>query len=153
MVDKVAFLGCGSWGAALGSLLAKKGIQVNFWHRDANIIKGMAKSQEHYLMPSVKFPNTVLFFSNLEEAVKSIETYIIAVPSQNVREIISKVQPQISKSTCIINIAKGIENHTLMTMSEVINDVLGNKGNIVTLSGPSHAEEVIDNQPTAIVSA
>ena len=153
MVDKVAFLGCGSWGATLGRLLAEKGVQVNFWHRDAKIIKVMAKSRDHYLLPSVKFPNTVLFFSNIEETVKDIQTYIIAVPSQHVREIISKVQPHINKSTCIINIAKGIENHTLMTMSEVIHDVLGNKGNIVTLSGPSHAEEVIDNKPTAIVSA
>ena len=153
MVDKVAFLGCGSWGAALGTLLAEKGVQVNFWHRDAKIIEGMYKSRDHYLLPSVNFPNTVLFFSNLEETVKDIQTYIIAVPSQHVREIISKVQPQINKSTCIINIAKGIENHTLMTMSEVIHDVLENKGNIVTLSGPSHAEEVIDNKPTAIVSA
>ena len=153
MVDKVAFLGCGSWGAALGRLLAEKGVQVNFWHRDAKIIKVMAKSRDHYLLPSVKFPNTVLFFSNIEDTVKDIQTYIIAVPSQHVREIISKVQPHINKSTCIINIAKGIENHTLMTMSEVIHDVLGNKGNIVTLSGPSHAEEVIDSKPTAIVSA
>ena len=153
MVDKVVFLGCGSWGAALGKLLAEKGVQVNFWHRNAKVINEMTTSRSHYLLPSVKFPNTVLFFSNLDEAIKDIDTFVIAVPSQHVREVISMVQNEIKKSTCIINIAKGIENHTLMTMSEVINDVLGNKNNIVTLSGPSHAEEVIDSKPTAIVSA
>ena len=153
MVDKVAFLGCGSWGAALSTLLADKDVQVNFWHRDAKIIKGMTKSRRHYLLPSVIFSDRVLFFSNLDEAVKDINTYIIAVPSQHVREVISKVQHEIKRSSCIINIAKGIENHTLMTMSEVINDVLGNRIKIVTLSGPSHAEEVIDSKPTAVVSA
>ena len=153
MVDKVVFLGCGSWGAALSTLLAEKGIQVNFWHRDAKIIKEMTKTRSHYLLPSVKFPDKVLFFSNIDEAVKDIDTYIIAVPSQHVREVISNVQHEIKRSTCIINIAKGIENHTLMTMSEVINDVLGDGSKIVTLSGPSHAEEVIDSKPTAIVSA
>ena len=153
MVDKVVFLGCGSWGAALSTLLAEKGVQVNFWHRDAKTIKRMTKTRSHYLLPSVKFPDKVLFFSKVNEAVKDIDTYIIAVPSQHVREVISNVQHEIKRSTCIINIAKGIENHTLMTMSEVINDVLGYRSKIVTLSGPSHAEEVIDSKPTAIVSA
>ena len=153
MVNKVVFLGCGSWGAALSTLLAEKGVQVNFWHRDAKTIKRMTKTRSHYLLPSVKFPDKVLFFSKVNEAVKDIDTYIIAVPSQHVREVISNVQHEIKRSTCIINIAKGIENHTLMTMSEVINDVLGYRSKIVTLSGPSHAEEVIDSKPTAIVSA
>ena len=153
MVDKVVFLGCGSWGAALSTLLAEKGVQVNFWHRDAKTIKRMTKTRSHYLLPSVKFPDKVLFFSNVNEAIKDIDTYIIAVPSQHVREVISNIQHEIKRSTCIINIAKGIENHTLMTMSEVINDVLGDRNKIVTLSGPSHAEEVIDSKPTAIVSA
>ena len=75
------------------------------------------------------------------------------MPSQHVREIISKLQFHINSSINIINIAKGIENHTLMTMSQVINDVIGDSVKIVTLSGPSHAEEVIDNKPTAIVSS
>ena len=152
-MDKVAFLGCGSWGAALGTLLAEKGVQVNFWHRDTELIKGMTKSRNHYLMHSVKFPDSVLFFSNLDDAVRDIDIIVIAVPSQHVREVILKVKNEIKNSKCIINIAKGIENHTLMTMSEVINDVLGNRHKIVTLSGPSHAEEVIDSKPTAVVSA
>jgi glycerol-3-phosphate dehydrogenase (NAD(P)+) len=75
------------------------------------------------------------------------------VPSQHVREVLSRVKTKINETTHIINIAKGIENHSLMTMSEVINDVLNNQVKIITLSGPSHAEEVVDRNPTAVVSA
>ena len=153
MYDRVAFLGCGSWGAALSSILAEKGIKTNFWHRDSQVIKEMENSRKHYLLPSIEFPNSVEFFSDLNNAIKGVDSIVVAVPSQNVREVLLIAKKSISTSKCIINIAKGIENNSLMTMSEVINDVLKNKSNIVTLSGPSHAEEVIDKSPTAIVSS
>ena len=127
MVNRVAFLGCGSWGAALSTLLVKKGVQIKFWHRDAKIIKDMTRTRSHYLLPSIKFPDSVLFYSNIDDAINDIDTIVIAVPSQHVRELISKVQNAIKNAACIINIAKGIENHTLMTMSEVINDVIGSE--------------------------
>tara|TARA_Y100001970_G_scaffold53269_1_gene67358 strand:- start:89 stop:1084 length:996 start_codon:yes stop_codon:yes gene_type:complete len=153
MSDRVAFLGCGSWGAALSSILAEKGIKTNFWHRDSHVIKEMEKSRKHYLLPSIEFSDSVKFFSNLNKAIEGVDTIVVAVPSQNVREVLTNAQKTISASKCIINISKGIENNSLMTMSEVINDVLKNKSKIVTLSGPSHAEEVIDKNPTAIVSS
>ena len=153
MSDRVAFLGCGSWGAALGSILAEKGIKTNFWHRDSNILKEMKKSRRHYLLPAIEFPNSVEFFSDLNNAVEGVDSIVVAVPSQNVREVLLIAKKTISTSKCIINIAKGIENNSLMTMSEVVNDVFKKKLNVVTLSGPSHAEEVIDRNPTAIVSS
>ena len=153
MIDKVSFLGCGSWGAALSSILVDKGVQVNFWHRDSHIIEKMTKSRTHYLLPSVTFPDSVDFFSNIDYSIENINTIVIAVPSQHVREVLHMVKTKINETTHIINIAKGIENHSLMTMSEVINDVLDNQVKIVTLSGPSHAEEVADRNPTAVVSA
>ena len=153
MSEKVAFLGCGSWGAALSTILAEKGIKTNFWHRDSQVVKEMEKTRKHYLLPSIKFPNSVKFFSDLNDAIKGIGSIVVAVPSQNVREVLLIAQKSINAPKCIINIAKGIENKSLMTMSEVIDDVLINKSNIVTLSGPSHAEEVIDKNPTAIVSS
>ena len=153
MVNSVAFLGCGSWGAALSTILSQKGVKINFWHRNPKIIESMTKSRSHYLLPNVKFVESVRFFTDIEEAIAGINTFVISVPSQHVREVISKLQIHIDSSKNIINIAKGIENHTLMTMSQVINDVIGDSVKIVTLSGPSHAEEVIDNKPTAIVSS
>ena len=153
MVERVAFLGCGSWGAALSSILAEKGIKTHFWHRDNRVIKEMKKSRKHYLLPSIEFPNSVEFFSDINKAIEKVDSIVVAVPSQNVREVLLMAQKKIRNSNCIINIAKGIENNTLMTMSDVIKDVLKNKSNIVTLSGPSHAEEVIDEKPTAVVSS
>ena len=153
MSERVAFLGCGSWGAALSSILAEKGIKVHFWHRDSQVVKKMEKSRKHYLLPSIEFSNSVEFFSDLENAIEGVDSFVIAVPSQNVREVLLIAQKTIRKPKCIINIAKGIENNSLMTMSDVIKDVLKNKSNVVTLSGPSHAEEVIDKNPTAVVSS
>ena len=153
MVNSVAFLGCGSWGAALSTILSHKGVKINFWHRNPKIIESMTKSRSHYLLPTVKFVESVHFFTDIEEAIAGINTFVISVPSQHVREVISKLQIHIDSSKNIINIAKGIENHTFMTMSQVINDVIGDSVKIVTLSGPSHAEEVIDNKPTAVVAS
>ena len=113
----------------------------------------MTKSRTHYLLPSVTFPDSVDFLSNIDHSIENINTIVIAVPSQHVREVLSMVKTKVNKTTYIINIAKGIENHSVMTMSEVINDVLDNHVKIVTLSGPSHAEEVADRNPTAVVSA
>ena len=153
MVKKVAFLGCGSWGAALSTILTEKSIKTHFWHRDNKIIQQMEKTRRHYLLPSIVFSDSVKFFSDLDSAIEGIDSVVIAVPSQSVRDVILAAQKKIRKLKCIINIAKGIENNSLLTMSGVIDDVLKNKKNIVTLSGPSHAEEVIDKKPTAVVSS
>ena len=153
MSERVAFLGCGSWGAALSLILAERGIKTHIWHRDSHVIHEMEKSRRHYLLPSIKFPNSVEFFSDLNNAIDGVDSIVVAVPSQNVREVLLIAQKRIGTSKKIINIAKGIENDSLMTMSEVINDVLKYKSNIVTLSGPTHAEEVIHKNPTAIVSS
>ena len=153
MSDRVAFLGCGSWGAAHSSILEEKGVKTHFWHRDSQVIKEMENSRKHYLLPSIEFPNSVEFFSDLNNAIEGVNSVVVAVPSQNVREVLLLAQKKIRNSNCIINIAKGIENNTLMTMSDVIKDVLKNKSNIVTLSGPSHAEEVMDKKPTAVVTS
>ncbi len=153
MPDRVAFLGCGSWGASLSSILAEKGIKTHLWHRDSQVIKEMEKSRKHYLLPSIEFSNSVKFFSDINNAIEGVQSIVVAVPSQNVRGVLLKVQSTIGTSKCIINIAKGIENNSLMTMSQVIDDVFKNKINIVTLSGPSHAEEVIEKNPTAIVAS
>ena len=135
MSERVAFLGCGSWGAALSLILAERGIKTHIWHRNSHVIHQMEKSRRHYLLPSIKFPNSVEFFSDLNNAVEGVDSIVVAVPSQNVREVLLIAKKTISTSKCIINIAKGIENNSLMTMSEVVNDVFKKKLNVVTLSG------------------
>ena len=151
--DTVTFLGCGSWGAALGSVLEKKGLNVRFWHRNPKTVSYMQASRKHYLMPNVKFGQKVSFHSDIKEAIVGSKNIVLAIPSQNVREIISKIKNSIDPSIYIINVAKGIERETLKTVSEVVFDVIKDFSNFVTVSGPSHAEEVLANTPTAIVSA
>ena len=151
--DTVTFLGCGSWGAALGSVLEKKGLNVRFWHRNPKTVSYMQASRKHYLMPNVKFGQKVSFHSDIKEAIVGSKNIVLAIPSQNVREIMSEIKNSIDPSIYIINVAKGIERETLKTVSEVVFDVTKDLSNFVTVSGPSHAEEVLANTPTAIVSA
>jgi len=151
--NTITFLGCGSWGAALGSVLENKGFNVRFWHRNPKTVNDMQMTGKHYLMSSLEFGQKVSFHSDINEAIVGSENIVLAIPSQNVREIISKIKNKINSSMCIINVAKGIERETLKTVSEVVFDVTKDLSNYVTVSGPSHAEEVLDNTPTAIVSA
>ena len=154
MLDKiVTFLGCGSWGAALGAILAEKGIIVRYWHRDQSAINEMQSSRKHYLLNDINFNENISFFSEIESAVKQANVVVLAVPSQYIREVITRARKHIDPSAIIINVAKGIENETLKTMSEVIFEVNGSISNYVTLSGPSHAEEVVSCMPTAVVAA
>ena len=154
MSDKiVTFLGCGSWGAALGAILANKGIFVRYWHRNQSAINEMQFSRKHYLINNINFNNNVSFFSSIDTAVNKANVVVLAVPSQHIREVMTKAKKHIDPSVLIINVAKGIENDTLKIMSEVIFEINGNLLNYVTLSGPSHAEEVASNMPTAVVAA
>ena len=154
MSDKiVTFLGCGSWGAALGAILADKGILVRYWHRNQSAINEMQISRKHYLLKDIDFNKNVSFFSNIESAVNKANVIVLAVPSQHIRGVITKAKKHIDSSALIINVAKGIENKTLNIMSEVVFEVNGSTSNYVTLSGPSHAEEVVSNMPTAVVAA
>ena len=154
MSDKiVTFLGCGSWGAALGAILADKGNFIRFWHRNQVAINEMQHSRKHYLLDNINFNKNVSFFSNIDAAVNKANFIVLAVPSQNIREVITKAKKHIDPAAIIVNVAKGIENETLKIMSEVIFEVNGDVSNYVTLSGPSHAEEVVSNMPTAVVAA
>ena len=153
-MGNISFLGCGSWGGALGQVVAKKGIPVTMWHRNQEIVEAITETRTHYLVSSLTFPDNVSFTSNIYEAIHGAETVILAIPSQSIRGLIRSCQEIWMEEQTFVNVSKGIEIYTLMTVSEVINDVLGDTyKNIVTLSGPSHAEEVIEGHPTTLVSA
>ena len=150
----VTFLGCGSWGGALGKLLSEKGAVVTMWHRKAKVVNHLINTQTHYLLPGLIFPSDVKFTNDISSAIKSSEIIVLALPSQSIRNVITKNKLSFNKNHIIVNISKGIEIDTLMTISEVIDDVLdGRHRSVVTLSGPSHAEEVIRGHPTTLVAA
>ena len=153
-MNKISFIGCGSWGGALGLALANNDKTVTFWHRNPETIKSLRNTRKHYLVPALVFPESVSFTSSIEEAIIGASTVIIAIPSQSIRSILESNKNIFSENQTIVNVSKGIEIDTLMTISEVIIDVLGNSfTKVVTLSGPSHAEEVIQGHPTTLVSA
>ena len=150
----VTFLGCGSWGGALGKLLSEKGLNVTMWHRNLDVVNHLKDTRTHYLIPELIFPSGVEFTNNISSAIQSSEIIILALPSQSIRDVITKNRSSFNKNHIIVNVSKGIEIDTLMTVSEVLNDVLdGHHKSVVTLSGPSHAEEVINGHPTTLVAA
>ena len=153
-MDNISFLGCGSWGGALGYVVAKKGIPITMWHRNYEIVKSMTETRSHYLIPSLTFPDNVVFTSNINEAIHRTNIIVLALPSYSIRGLLQSYKDIWKEYHTFINVSKGIEIDTLMTVSEVIKDVMGGTyTKIVTLSGPSHAEEVILGYPTTLVSA
>ena len=153
-MEKISFLGCGSWGGALGSILAEKNFDVTMWHRNNDIVKSLNQSRRHYLIPNLVFPENVAFTNDTSMAISSSSIVVLALPSQSIRKLISDNREYFGQEKLIVNVSKGIEIDTLMTVSEVIQDVLSNSyQGIVTLSGPSHAEEVIQKHPTTLVAA
>ena len=153
-MEKISFLGCGSWGGALGSILAEKNFDVTMWHRNNDIVQSLDKSRRHYLIPNLVFPENVAFTNDISMTIRSSSIVVLALPSQSIRKLISDNRELFGRDKLIVNVSKGIEIDTLMTVSEVIEDVLSESyQGIVTLSGPSHAEEVIQKHPTTLVAA
>ena len=153
-MEKISFIGCGSWGGALGKVLSEKGYKIKMWHRNPKIVLNLAQSRKHYIIPELVFNNNVSFTSNLEEVLEYSSILILAIPSQTIRSVLKNKEQIFNKNKLIVNVSKGIEINTLMTISQLIKSLGGTSyKNIVTLSGPSHAEEVIKEFPTTLVAA
>lgn len=150
---KVAVLGAGSWGTALGLVLAQKEVNVSLWSwqqaQTDEIIK--TKKNEKYL-PGVELPDNIQATSDIKACIDGAEIVLIAVPSQAVRETLKNCSMDIKKEQVIVNVSKGIEMTTLKRISEVVEEFLP-ENKFVALSGPSHAEEVSRKIPTTLVSA
>lgn len=154
-MPSLAFLGCGSWGGALGLILAKKGVTVTMWHRDHVVAEYMKKTRIHYLVPELHFPENVFFSTDIDKVFNSSDIVVVAIPSQSIRDVITQIENKlVNDNKVIVNVSKGIEIDTLKTASQIIKEIVGVKSeNTVTLSGPSHAEEVVAGHPTTLVSA
>ncbi len=153
---RIAVLGAGSWGTTLAILLCNNGHAVSLWtYREDQARELQEKRENTTFLPGIGLPERLMILSDIEEVVISKELVVAAVPSQFLRSVAQRVEHHDFQSTIIVNVAKGIETSSLMTMSEVLQDVLKKvkRENIITLSGPSHAEEVSKNIPTAVVAA
>ena len=148
---KVGIIGAGSWGTALSLLLHKNGNQVTVWSAlEDEIAMLLAEHEQKDKLPGVKLPEDMIFTTDLEEAVKDSEVLILAVPSPFTRSTAERMSPYMKEGQIIVNVAKGIEEKTLMTLSEIIEQEIP-AAEVAVLSGPSHAEEVGRGIPTTIV--
>ncbi len=153
---KVSIVGTGSWGTALALVLHNNGHDVQCWTIEDETISDIRNKHENSrYLPGVSIPKEIEFTRDLPEALDSAEIIVIAVPSQVVREVIPRVCSALGRAQPLfVTVAKGIENNTYRRVSRVIQeegDIPAER--IVALSGPSHAEEVARQIPTAIVSA
>lgn len=153
---KVSVLGAGGWGTTLSILLHYNGHNVTLWEYKKSYAKELSKRRENKIyLPEVIIPDEVKITSDLEESTSDKNLIVLAVPSQFLRKVIEKIDYHSIKDTIIVSVSKGIEKETLMTMSQMIEDVHHrlSKEQIGVLSGPSHAEEVSKRIPTAVVAA
>ena len=148
---KAGVIGAGSWGTALTVLLNKNGHDVTVWSIDPKEIDMLSSEREHKSkLPGVKIPENVLFTTDLETAVKGKDFLVMAVPSAFTRETAKKMISYVEKDQIIVDVAKGIEEGTLMTLSQQIHEEIP-QADVAVLSGPSHAEEVGRGLPTVVV--
>lgn len=148
---RVGILGAGSWGTALSLMLYKNGHDVTVWSIDKREVEMLQNEREHKSkLPGVKMPEDMVFTNNLEEGMKEKDFLVLAVPSIFTRSTARSMKPYIKQGQIVVNVAKGIEEDTLMTLSEQIEEELP-EADVAVLSGPSHAEEVGRGLPTTCV--
>ena len=151
---KITVLGFGSWGGTVAQSLCNKGHKVIGWHKFAEEVEEMQKTLQHNLISQLKISKELLLTTDLRVSLKDAEIVVVATPSHIVRGIIGDSAKYIKKDAIIVNLAKGVENDSLQTMSQVIAEAGKIRADrIVTLYGPSHAEEVALGMPTTLVSA
>ena len=148
---KIGVIGAGSWGSALSFLLSNNGHEVTVWSCIEDEVKMLKECHEQKdKLPGVKLPDDMVFTSDLKEAMEDKDVLVLAVPSPFTRSTAHNMAPYCKDGQIIVNVAKGIEDSTLMTLSEIIEEEIPN-ANVCVLSGPSHAEEVGAGLPTTIV--
>jgi glycerol-3-phosphate dehydrogenase (NAD(P)+) len=154
-LKKIAVIGAGSWGTTIANLLCNKGHKVLLYVYESDLFTLMKseKVNERYL-PAIFLNDRLEFTNDLTESFKFSDLIIMAVPSHAMRPVLSSLSNLDLSRKIYVNLAKGIENDTLMCMSSIINQLTQAPAeNIATLSGPSHAEEVSRQIATAVVAA
>ena len=149
---KVSVIGAGSWGTALALLLYNNGHEVILWSIIEDEVKMLQEKREHASkLPGVKLPQDMEITTDLKYSLTDRELVVLAVPSPFTRSTAHSMCPYVKEGQLIVNVAKGVEEKTLMTLSEIIEEEIP-QANVAVLSGPSHAEEVGRGVPTTVVT-
>ncbi len=149
---KVGIIGAGSWGVALATVLDENGHELTVWSLLEDEVNMLNKEHEHRSkLPGVKLSEQILFTTDLEKTIKGKDLIVLAVPSPYVRSTAKNMRPYVTEGQIIVDVAKGIEEDSLMPMTEILAEEIP-FADVAILSGPSHAEEVSRKMPTSIVA-
>ena len=152
-IKKIGVIGAGSFGTALALTLVNKGHQVRIWSRDSQQLDLMKETRENpKFLPGVVLPEALEMAYTLEDTMKGADIVLFGVPAQAFRSVFAAASEFLDPQTIVVNVAKGIEMGTLLRLSQVAKEVKPDV-RYVTLSGPSHAEEVARNLPTTVAVA
>lgn len=154
--NSIGILGAGTWGIALAAMLAKEGKDVTVWSALPDEIASLSLTHRQKNLPDLVLPTTIRYTTDIRQACLGHRFVVLAVPSVFVRQTARAAAAHLSEKQILVDVAKGIESETLLTMSEIISEETKRVGiapAIVALSGPTHAEEVARDIPTVIVAA
>lgn len=153
---KIAVIGAGSWGTAIASTLVKKGHETILWAREPDVVQGINTDHRNpVFLSDVVVPAALAATGDVVEALQGAEVAVFVVPSHAMRTVVRTARPALEGAITLLSLTKGIEEASLMRMSEVIKSEVGPSavGRLAVLSGPNHAEEVIREIPSATVVA
>ena len=151
---KIGVLGAGTWGVALARMLCLAGHEIMLWSAIESEIDAISETKTHPNLPGVTLPEQITYTKEIRTVCEGKDILLFAVPSPFVRATARKAAPYVSGRQILVDVAKGIEKKTLYTMTEIIADEIRDPDvKLVALSGPTHAEEVVKDLPTTIVSA
>ena len=152
-MKNIGILGGGSWGTAIANVLGNKNFELDFYMRDGKTAAQINEDRvNNKYLPGIHLSNNINAGTDLEKVCADKKFLVFAVPTNSARTVANEIKDFIEPETIIINLAKGIEENTHLRVSEIIGEVLP-ENPFVALSGPSHAEEVARNVPTAVVAA
>ena len=155
-MSNMCVLGAGAWGTALAKVLADKGNPTRLWAHNANVAAAINETHENSrYLPGARLPDCLTSTHELEQALRDAEIIVVVVPSHALRDVMVQAKPFVPREALFSSATKGIENDSLMLMSDVLLDVLGKdvEARLTYLSGPSFAKEVAQQMPTAVVVA
>ena len=155
MAERVTILGAGAWGLAVSHLLTLKGCEITLWEFDPDDYRRLVTTRANpRKLPSFHLDDSVVLTDDLPGSLARTNVVIVAIASQHVKSVASCFSDHLDPGSVVVSLAKGIEGGSLRRMSEVIAEESGvPHDRIVTISGPSHAEEVVQDMPTTVVAA
>lgn len=155
-MKRIAVIGAGSWGTALGIIAARAGHEVVLWSRNTGVVESINRHQVNSsYLPDVEIPDGVRATDAIAEALKRAELVILAAPSHATRALLGAMAPFLDPDMIFVSATKGIEIESGKRISQIVDEVVGKTfpPRFVCLSGPSFAKEVVAKHPTAIVAA